>query len=139
MSRLRRTGEQLAEQVAPRRARDTERIYFDEVAEGEHHDRQRQRWREQAELRKQALAPSTSPTPRVDYHQYITSQEWWARRELVMRRAGGICEGCGTARAVEVHHMTYDHLGAEFLWELRAVCRACHARFHDKDEQRSGS
>lgn len=117
----------------------TERVYFDEVAEDEHREARQREWREQAELRRQAIAPATQAAPSVNYYQYLASKEWWARRELVMKRAGGICEGCGTARAVDVHHMTYQHLGAEFLWELRAVCRACHARFHGKDEQRSGS
>ncbi len=66
------------------------------------------------------------------YHEHVTlmSPKWRALRELVFARAGGICEGCGKRRAVQVHHLTYDHLGDEFLWELRAVCRECHERVH---------
>ena len=42
----------------------------------------------------------------------------------------GVCEACGEVRATEVHHLTYKHIGSEFLWELVAICRACHERYH---------
>jgi 5-methylcytosine-specific restriction endonuclease McrA len=29
-----------------------------------------------------------------------------------------------------VHHLTYQNAGNEFLWELVAICRECHARYH---------
>jgi 5-methylcytosine-specific restriction endonuclease McrA len=49
---------------------------------------------------------------------------------LVLQRANGHCEGCGQRKAVQVHHLTYEHVGQEFLWELRAVCSECHDRLH---------
>jgi 5-methylcytosine-specific restriction endonuclease McrA len=55
---------------------------------------------------------------------------WAARRALVMGRASGVCEGCRKAAASEVHHLTYKNAGAEFLWELVAICRDCHERYH---------
>lgn len=65
------------------------------------------------------------------YNDYIrNSPEWKRRRRLVFKRCTGICEGCGERPATEVHHLTYEHLGNEFLWELRGVCRECHERFH---------
>lgn len=64
------------------------------------------------------------------YDEYLKSPEWRQKRELVFRRAGGVCEGCGIAPATEVHHQTYDHVGEEFLWELVAICNPCHTRFH---------
>jgi 5-methylcytosine-specific restriction endonuclease McrA len=64
------------------------------------------------------------------YDEYIGSPEWKARAGLVRLRAGHMCEGCREAPAQAVHHTTYAHLGAELLWELRAVCNACHARAH---------
>jgi hypothetical protein len=67
------------------------------------------------------------------YDAYMNSPEWRAIRGLVLERAGGMCEGCGIRRAVQVHHLTYEHLGDEFLWELRAVCVRCHERVHDKE------
>jgi 5-methylcytosine-specific restriction endonuclease McrA len=65
------------------------------------------------------------------YNAYLRSEKWTAIRALIMKRAGGMCEGCLTRRAVQVHHLTYAHVCDEFMWELRAVCNECHERFHD--------
>lgn len=65
------------------------------------------------------------------YHGYLNSQAWFERRKLVMERAGGLCEGCRQRPATQVHHLTYEHVGCEMLWELVAVCRNCHERVHD--------
>lgn len=64
------------------------------------------------------------------YAAYLASDEWHTRRELVMARAGGRCEGCLQRPASEVHHLTYDHAGAEFSFELVALCAGCHGRWH---------
>ena len=64
------------------------------------------------------------------YVDYLQTKQWRTRRRLVLERAEYRCEGCGEQRATEVHHMTYGHVGCEFLWELRAVCVACHERLH---------
>lgn len=64
------------------------------------------------------------------YQDYLRSPGWRQRRDLVMGRAGGICEGCLTRPASQVHHLTYDHVGDELLFELRAVCRECHEKIH---------
>ena len=64
------------------------------------------------------------------YNAYLRTDEWKQKRRLVILRAQGICEGCRCERASEVHHLTYDHVGEEFLFELVALCDACHKRFH---------
>ncbi|MFS2325012.1 hypothetical protein U2P60_06275 [Brucella sp. H1_1004] len=66
-----------------------------------------------------------------DYSAYLESDEWREKRQLVFKRSGGMCEGCGSATATQVHHLTYEHAKAEFLFELVAVCDACHDRLHD--------
>ena len=41
-------------------------------------------------------------------------------------------------KATQVHHLTYQHVFAEFAFELVAVCDECHARLHprnDNDEE----
>lgn len=68
------------------------------------------------------------------YNEYLLSPEWRSRRERVMRRAGGVCEGCGINQAAQVHHLTYEHVFNEFLWELVAICEPCHKRAHADDE-----
>ena len=64
------------------------------------------------------------------YSTYLRSPAWRERSASVIRRAGGVCEGCGKRPATQAHHPTYVHVGDEFLWELRAVCKPCHDRFH---------
>lgn len=68
------------------------------------------------------------------YDAYLETPEWLALRDLVLDRSDGVCEGCGLQRAVQVHHVTYEHVFHEFLWELRAVCLDCHKRIHDEEE-----
>lgn len=68
------------------------------------------------------------------YNQYLTTAQWKAKRALVMERAGGICEGCRTRKAVQVHHLTYEHVGDELLFELVALCGACHQKIHPEME-----
>jgi hypothetical protein len=69
------------------------------------------------------------------YDRYLNSPAWRAKRKAVMERAQGRCEGCRSRPAVHVHHLTYVHVGHEFLWELVAVCDECHQRCHpDKQE-----
>jgi 5-methylcytosine-specific restriction endonuclease McrA len=67
---------------------------------------------------------------RAQYKAYLQSREWRERRRLVLNRARGLCERCRRAQATQVHHLTYDHVGKEFLRELIAVCRNCHKRYH---------
>lgn len=64
------------------------------------------------------------------YNSYLKTPEWHRRRDAVFTRCEGICEGCGINRATQVHHLTYDHAGDEFLFELVAVCSLCHSRLH---------
>ncbi|OJF99976.1 HNH endonuclease [Pararhizobium antarcticum] len=65
-----------------------------------------------------------------DYDDYLKSEAWKAKRRLIFARSGGKCEGCGIASATQVHHLTYAHAKQEFLFELVAVCDACHDRLH---------
>lgn len=69
------------------------------------------------------------------YDAYMASPAWKRKHTLVLDRAHGICEGCGLRRAVQVHHLTYRHLCAEYLWELRAVCLPCHDRIHAENKE----
>lgn len=65
-----------------------------------------------------------------EYQEYLRSQQWATLRRLVLERAGGKCEGCGRT-AHNIHHMSYDHIYEEFLFELIALCRDCHERWHE--------
>lgn len=64
------------------------------------------------------------------YNRYLQTPEWRERRRRVMARANGICEGCGEREATQVHHLTYTRVGHEMLFDLVAVCDACHRTIH---------
>lgn len=64
------------------------------------------------------------------YNEYLSSPEWQARRIKVFSRRQNTCEGCGDREATQVHHLTYAHVGAEFLFELVGLCAACHDLSH---------
>jgi hypothetical protein len=73
-------------------------------------------------------------TYRFDYDGYLQTAEWREKRRQVMERDGGLCQGCRKRPAENVHHLTYDHVGEEFLHELIALCRRCHSRLHGHDD-----
>ena len=65
------------------------------------------------------------------YNRYLLSPEWSKKRIAVMKRANFICEGCLQKTAVQVHHLTYDRVGNEMLFDLVAVCSDCHKAIHE--------
>lgn len=69
------------------------------------------------------------------YNGYLKSPQWAAKRADVLSRDNYMCHGCGHREATQVHHLTYEHAGNEFLFELVSVCRTCHERLHPRDEQ----
>lgn len=70
-----------------------------------------------------------------EYRDYLASDKWRIEiRNKIMKRAGGICEGCLERPATQVHHANYSHLGDEFMFELIAICDACHKRLHVEED-----
>jgi 5-methylcytosine-specific restriction endonuclease McrA len=61
-----------------------------------------------------------------EYRRYLRSPAWLHKKEQVLRRAGYLCESCGTNPARDVHHVTYKYGYWTPNWLLRAVCRECH-------------
>jgi 5-methylcytosine-specific restriction endonuclease McrA len=66
------------------------------------------------------------------YIRHMKSELWQSLRRRVLARAKGRCEGCGQQPATDVHHLTYARLGNEMLFDLVAVCRACHETIHGR-------
>lgn len=64
------------------------------------------------------------------HSEHMKSAKWRLLRVKVFRRCNNICEGCGDRQAVQVHHLSYRHLGDELLFELAAVCLECHEKIH---------
>lgn len=66
----------------------------------------------------------------VQYGQYICSPDWKRRREWAMQSGGRCCATCSSTKRLEVHHKTYERLGAERLEDLIVLCQACHRAVH---------
>jgi len=73
---------------------------------------------------------------RSGYSKYLRSKKWKRTRKKVLERADGMCEYCGKAPAVHVHHVKYPagHRRGEFKREnydyLVALCAGCHMKEH---------
>lgn len=69
----------------------------------------------------------------MDYKDYLQTPEWNATRKKMFRRADYQCQLCNANKTtLNVHHKTYDRLGAENYDDLIVLCENCHAKFHDK-------
>lgn len=71
-----------------------------------------------------------------DYNRYLQSPEWKAKREKVLIRDKYLCQACLERNATQVHHLSYDHVFNEPLFELVAVCKKCHESLTQLDTQR---
>ena len=70
------------------------------------------------------------------YNTYLASPQWRKKRAAVLARANGTCEGCRQSPPTQVHHLTYENVGDELLYQLVALCDDCHERAHLKSEFR---
>lgn len=95
------------------------------------HAYRRQR-REHLDRIVQAAAERAQADNRADYDDYLRSPAWKRKTAKIMERARNQCEGCLSRPAEDVHHLTYAHIYNEFAFELVALCRECHARYHGK-------
>lgn len=73
-----------------------------------------------------------SDEAKAKYGDYLRTPHWRVMRGVAMKRANGMCEQCQIAYADDVHHLTYERLGAENPEDIVALCRACHAKAHGK-------
>lgn len=72
--------------------------------------------------------------------QYEKSSEWGILRRAVLKRAGGKCERCGMPfrdGLLQIHHLTYDRIGAEKQGDLQALCFRCHQEADEEREDRT--
>lgn len=67
----------------------------------------------------------------ADYDAYLRSEHWQRMRRLVLSITEGRCRHCRRP-ADDVHHKTYERLGAERITDLVALCRRCHLRAHKR-------
>ena len=80
------------------------------------------------------------------YRAYLKSDKWKAKRQAVFDRAlknansdnrFGVCEKCGYKPwkpCLQVHHLSYEHIGNERLEELIQLCPNCHKKMHQESK-----
>lgn len=71
------------------------------------------------------------------YLAYLNSAEWRARRNRRLQQSGYRCERCPAKRNLNVHHKTYERLGAELDSDLEVLCVDCHEGEHFNLELKS--
>ena len=73
----------------------------------------------------------------LKYCDYLRTLYWSIIRSYVFFSRGKKCEKCNESRKLEVHHLSYDHLGEEYKYlnELIILCTACHKLNHIKNEE----
>jgi 5-methylcytosine-specific restriction endonuclease McrA len=69
----------------------------------------------------------------MTYKKYLRTPEWRRTRAAALLRAGNACSLDVThTDELEVHHRTYDRLGAELPSDLVVLCRSCHRLHHQE-------
>lgn len=64
-----------------------------------------------------------------NYNLYLQSYVWQNKRVKVLERDNYACVLCGNA-AEHVHHLTYDRIYDEPLYDLVSLCKRCHKAIH---------
>lgn len=67
-----------------------------------------------------------------DKKDYIQSAAWQLKRQQILKRDNHKCVVCFSKDRLEIHHISYRHLGNEPLKDLVTVCRTCHQNTHDR-------
>jgi Mrr N-terminal domain len=66
-------------------------------------------------------------------HQYLRTREWKRTRAAALERASHRCSLDRThTDRLEVHHNTYDRVGAELATDLVVLCHSCHHLHHQE-------
>lgn len=72
------------------------------------------------------------------YLRYMGSKTWATRRARYFRTHARQCRACGAKppEHIQLHHLTYERLGAERNMDLCALCQSCHQAVHKLARQR---
>ncbi len=71
------------------------------------------------------------------YQAYLNSPGWRSTRNAALKRANYTCHRCGSRRDLNVHHTTYERLGAEMSSDLEVLCFGCHNEHHRVEAEHS--
>ena len=85
---------------------------------------------QQRNTRRRELLDDGWQARREKYYEYLESPQWKEKRRAVLQRDNYVCQACLHRRASQAHHLTYEHIYNEPLFELVAVCSTCHEKLH---------
>jgi hypothetical protein len=70
----------------------------------------------------------------LPYRLYLDSMWWQRRRYAKLQTVGSKCRRCAAVTTiVNVHHITYERLGAERDSDLEVLCHDCHEKHHAEE------
>lgn len=72
-----------------------------------------------------------------EYSKYLNSKKWNLKREKVLERDNYLCQACLTRVATQVHHLSYEFVYDEPLFDLTSVCTECHNKIHDLRDKKN--
>jgi len=67
---------------------------------------------------------------KAEYLAYLQTRQWEMIAEAAKQAANYECALCMSDAHLNVHHRTYDRVGAELPTDLVVLCGACHKRHH---------
>lgn len=73
----------------------------------------------------------------AQYHAYMASPEWAARKARFFRLHERRCQACGDINDVHLHHRSYERFTHEHDADLRALCQQCHTWVHNVERNTS--
>ena len=68
---------------------------------------------------------------RRQYNDYLSSDQWRFTRKKALSRSEHKCEYCGSTERLQVHHLSYKHIGRERPEDLIVLCGSCHTKIHE--------
>lgn len=79
-------------------------------------------------------APKREYRSRKEWYskEYLHSKHWRKTRNRALAKANFMCKQCGATQRLQVHHLTYAHLGQELDSDLIVLCKNCHRNLHKK-------
>jgi hypothetical protein len=99
---------------------------------------QKQRQEYAAEIRRQGTLEKNTEWFQK-YDAYLKSEAWQKRARKVLERDGNLCQACLKRPATQAHHLTYEHVFNEPLFDLVSVCPVCHQFITQLDRKRRGT
>jgi phage terminase large subunit GpA-like protein len=65
-----------------------------------------------------------------EYSKYLRSQDWKDRRTVLADQWNNKCACCGGNNILQLHHLNYDSLGTETIYDVVLLCKGCHCDIH---------